>query len=467
MIGVLVVILLVAFGVLALLFDMSALVLLSCAAIPIFLWLLRRPAHMAGACVALHAWPLVTLGGAAGITPFKLSIVVLAGLTANKLYREEFVSITWPLVGSLLFILVVKLISDISATYGGHFSSLYEFLGTLLLILMLTQLIRSMEDMRAMAIPIVLNLIALGLYVAFFESGGEPGSQYVRFDGPTGNANALAIAVLGPLPLAFAVAFDGSSRRLIRIVGVAAVVFGIYSMLGTASRAGAGGTVLAFMVLGLTLGRTFRVRLMMIAAVAVILPTAWYFSPATMTYRLTATITEADETSINSGPKVGLSERDEHLSMALDMIPESPWIGHGATGFVMRRTMLGMTRTWAHSSVLGLTVAHGVPAALLYLFLLLGSIYVAWLNRRRLTGSNHILMCGLLSSLCGIVAASMMFTGQFRPRLWAFVALSWIIHHRLSRDAAPAPLQPSAPTEPPTPLAPIATRPQLQLYKGH
>ncbi len=460
MIGVLVVILLVALGIVALLFDAASLVILACLAIPLLLWLVRRPAHMAGMCVSLHAWPLIALGGAAAITPFKLSIVILMAITVTKVYREGPTSIPWMLVGSLLFILAIKLISDLSAPYGAHFSSLYEFLGTLSLLIMLTQLIRTVDDLRAMTAVMLFNLIGLGLYVIYAAPSDITSSHLVRVGGLTGNANALAIAILGPLPLAFAMIFDHGLKRLVRWTAVVAVILGSYALLASASRGGAGGAVLAFIVLGVVMGRTVSSRLLMAAIVIAILPTAWYLSPAAMTYRLSSTFAEDDAAQV--GPQVGMSERDEHLSMAMDMIPESPWIGHGTTGFVMRRTMLGLSGTYAHSSILGVTVAYGVPVGIVYLFLVVGSIYLTWSTHRHFSGSGHVILAGLLASIVGIVSASMMFSGQFRPRLWAFVALGWILHHRLVM--APRPTQTPPTPAPARPVTPVA-RPALQLHR--
>ena len=441
MAAIFVIIGLVGAGIASMYFDVGGSVLLVLAGLPVLGYVTTRPAMLGGVCLALDAWPTVTLGGDLTLTPFKFSVMYLAVIVVLKIARDGVVTMPRSLMAGLAYLVFVGLIAELLSPAGSHFINLYTLLGSVLIAVFFSQVIRTMDDFRDFLVPMVLNLVALGAWILINFSVDDLWGGTKRVHGIVGNANGMAIMALGSLPIAGALAFDRLQTPRYRMVAVAAIFGGALTVMASGSRGCSIGAVVGALATAFVIARSMTTRVLSLIIASLLLIGAWQFAPTVLIDRVERSVKDSSE--LGSRRHEGYNERDDHIVMCLQMIPERPWFGHGYRGFPTRRSQAGMSESFPHNAILGVAVMSGVPAAAVYVALFLGAIWLAFFLARVVSRRDQYVMAGLFGVVCGLFVALQTLTADYSPRAMAWVAVCFIVYHR--HDAAATAQVPAPP----------------------
>lgn len=162
----LVILLLILASVAAFWAGASKVVLFAAAGIPAALWLLRRPRWAVVMAMVSHAWGVAIPGTV--LTPFKGFVVIMALSVLGRItQRRHLEPLPWGYLLSITAVLALALISEAQAPWGANLGWLSELIAALLVLLCMSQVSRDEDDARMLAFAQTLNLILIGVTVAY------------------------------------------------------------------------------------------------------------------------------------------------------------------------------------------------------------------------------------------------------------------------------------------------------------
>lgn len=274
------------------------------------------------------------------------------------------------------------------------------------------------------------------------------GDILTRAKGLAGEENTLAETTARVVPWMVA-AVVVHKNLLWRAFLFAGTVGGVYAISGSGSRGGAVGLVLGGLAMLATSTDNMRKLVervfITVFVAAVLLP----FAPPIFYNRVVATIapswtdSEGRQTDLTSG-------RADQYKVLVEMIQERPAEGWSAGGYYDRWKYSHLGReTAVHSALLGVATQYGVPAALVWLAVMLSGsvagfrVAQRWPHLRAYGGAAS-------ASCLANIAMSMTAPGAFHSALWApvfFAHVLWI-RSREKGFVAEAPERVAAPRRP-------------------
>jgi putative inorganic carbon (hco3(-)) transporter len=242
------------------------------------------------------------------------------------------------------------------------------------------------------------------------------------FRGNTNFGNPNFLALLMVIVIFFSLSFLGAARNAwlkLGLLSTAGACFFVF--LKCQSRGSTLALVAAMMVYWLMQEKKFLTVVAFGAAVSLSLA---FMAPKTYVDRLKSIVNyQTDQSAMG---------RIDFWERSLEMIASNPVLGIGPANFeVVTRSQQFPYGISQHEAYLQMASEVGVPAALLYIALLIGGIRAAWITRRLASHSHKDL--GYLSKiaeglLCGIVAIVVagFFTGlAFREFVYILLALTY------------------------------------------
>ena len=240
-----------------------------------------------------------------------------------------------------------------------------------------------------------LGSVGLGLYTAAEWAGValDVGFAGGRLGGPFGQPAYLGAAAALITPICVGVGIDSRSSAWWRAVGGLGACGGVLALLASQSRSAWFGAMVAGIVwIGLAIRRQpVRLRLAAMGA-GVVVPMLVVGAVSPLRHRVTTVL----------GDRGGLAGRLDEWTVGASSLAESPLIGFGPEGY---RTVFGQFVTeqyaidWgryvitdrAHSGILDVGLAFGVPGALAYLAIVVLVIRAALMA----IGGDDLLLAGL------------------------------------------------------------------------
>lgn len=408
--------------------DLGHYVVVGTVVLPIAVWLLGKPVYLAGAVISSYAWPY-TIVSTGGFTVFKVANLLLTTVTVLKVINSRKIAPVpvW-FFAALGLLLVLQLAAELFAPTGADSQATVLLISTTLLMLILTQIIRTPQDLRKLSTVFSINVIALALYVVREMSWATMElDTYARAHGPMHEPNGLCWMLLGMLGLVWATATDSQASRPQRVLALVASAGGIYSIIASSSRSGAIGlTILTLTFAGL-LARTNTRRLLAVGLAGLVLVGITLVAPRSFDERVLGTVIEERR----NNRRLTLGERDQHARLGAEMIAERPWLGHGSQGFFRRLEAIeGDAGRSLHSSVINIAVSFGLPSGILYALLLFGSAVAAWRIVPR-WGPDRTYLVGLAATLLASAVSSLGSARLYSPNMWSMVAVAYILHRQL------------------------------------
>ena len=413
------------------------------AAGPALIWLVRRPAYLLGAAYAANGWGTYNLGMA--LTPMKVTTSLLIAVTClQMLTRRRIEPMPTKFFASmgLMFALVAS--SELNAVFGADASSLFEFGGTIVFVLLLGQQLHDNSVLRVFAIVATFNMLAFGAFVVNEVSWSAMMAGTVRAHGPCNQPNHLASIAALSLPFAIAVAVDRANNRLwLRGAGVLGVAAAVYVQYAAASRGGTLALLVAMATMAWLVTERLGTRVAGLLLVGALAVGFGSLAPNSFKNRVIETSSSAEKLNENQ------SERFDHAGFALRMIPERPWIGYGRLGFSEARAYETQgRRTALHSSIMSMAVAYGLPATLLFIGVVLASMWIGMKAVQRWQ-NNAVYGHGLIASVASVFMSSMSGTDLFRVSLWGPVAMLYVLATRPESRPRVRAMARQAPDRPP------------------
>lgn len=380
-------------------------------------YMIARPSLAVSIGLVSHTWAIELAGPY--VTPFKIFGVLALLVVARHVFvqgklRAAPAAYTYGVVTLLTLVAVGELLAE----YGGSLSPFFEFGGTMVVFLLLTQAIRVTEDVQVFAKVYTVNLILTAISVAIEVGWAALGEAGTRAVGICGQPNTLANHLAISLPLALAPLFDREERKGWRIVALIAVLGAAYGEWGAASRGGTIGFVSALITFAFVAPRRPSFRL---SAVALALATTAIF--ASLAPKSFARVTETFDGSTELDNAT--SERSLHARIGAEMVPRHPVFGSGITAFGYERSRYsGVLGGSLHSSVLAVAVAYGLPALVLYVLLQLSAVVAAL--RVMTADRNRVYLAGLAAAAVAAISSSLSGTELFRAEQWGIISLCHI-----------------------------------------
>lgn len=404
-------------------------------------WLVRRPAHALGAMVALQVWGVLSLTSGGLTTPAKLaSFVSIAATIVQVLRVGRLAPLPRWLAWGMAWLVCQIFLTEISSDYGASLSSLSEFINACVWVLIVTQVVKSREDVRVVAVLQVIGLLFMTVYVEREVGWSRMMAGVVRARGPAGQPNMLAEHLARVTPLALAVLVDRYNGVLLRAVAGVSVVGAVYMLFAAASRGGTLGALAGLIVFAAVASRTWGGRLIGIAMLLLALGVAVSVAPRSFEERVVGSLTNTDsEVDITS-------HRREQLIIARALISDRPWFGYGSNGFILLggKEMHTSYAVTAHSSVAGAAVAYGVPAAVLAVVLLLSGMWQA-VRAANVDGPGRSYAIGVAAGLSGGFVASLSSNSLFLSALWFLAGCGHVLGLHARRRGTEAEAEPGPP----------------------
>jgi len=390
-------------------------------------WFVRRPVYAASATVALQGWSVLTLAEGGLATPAKFAGIVLLFATAGRIVSARRIE---PLPRAFAIGLVLlaanMFISEINASFGASFVTLAELFGTLVFFLFVSQIIKQSEDFRTFGIVQAIGLLLMTAYVIAEVGWASMMAGVVRAKGPSGQPNILAEHVARTMPFALALLLDRGNRLPLRALGLAASLGSVYIEFAAASRGGSFGFALGLLLLFALVARSGIGRILSVTVAATVILTIAAVSPKSFEDRVIGTVTAEEDDSRDL-----TSHRAEQFAMAPSMIAARPFVGHGITGF---STLAGREEHWGapalHSSVIGMAVAYGIPAATLLTLLMLSGVGVA-IRAGLQSETGSVYAYALASGTLAGVVCSLFTPTLLMSYLWFFIACCHVLALRV------------------------------------
>jgi putative inorganic carbon (hco3(-)) transporter len=316
---------------------------------------------------------------------------------------------------------------SLSALANGWTDSSLDQLYDSLTILVVCALILIWIRTEGEAAAVVWLLIVAGLYYfkitvqnpTYFR---EDEFKRLGFRGNTNFGNPNFLALLMVFVIFFSLSFLGAVRNAwlkLALLSTAGCCFFVF--LKCQSRGGTLALVGAMIVYWLMQKRKALTFVALSAGIGLSLA---FMAPATYLERMN-TILHYQEDSSATG-------RIDMWQESIEVIASHPVLGIGPANFqVVTRSPKYPYGISQHEAYLQMASEAGVPAALLYIALLLGGIQAAWVTRRLASpghknlGYLHKIAEGLLCALVAIVVAGF-FTGlAFREFVYILLALTY------------------------------------------
>jgi len=259
----------------------------------------------------------------------------------------------------------------------------------------------------------LLTAYVFGAYVAAFGTirlFRQEGDAMLRFAAGGGDANELAMILALALPMAWYLGMT-SRRPLLRWVYRAYLPVGLVALGLTGSRGGMLTSIVALLIVPLTMARLSAGRRAVAITLLVISGAlAVTFVPQALIQRLATTGTQVTEEG-------GLSGRYRIWSAGVKAFAQKPLVGHGTSSF------RGATSPWmggeakvAHNSFLSVLVEEGMIGLVLYMTMfwavLLAVLRLPQLERRF-----------ALVLLAALVVAMTPLTWEDRKPVWIILAI--------------------------------------------
>lgn len=385
----------------------------------------RQPVLLIGAVVASHGFNISLAGGALMLTPFKFAFLALCGVSAAHLLRRRSLTISPRIFYvAMLALLVMRALSDVLATSAGGINELPEMFASAALVFLAAQFLRTIDDHRQLTKLYLVVLIITGLWILRETPPGElMSSENVRALGPANQPNETGRNATMLFFLSVPMVLDKGLSLWWRVAAAVGVLAYAYVQFGTSSRGVLASATAALIVLAWFLQADTRRRIASIAAIAMLMGLFVLVAPKSFTHRIKDTVREAD---VGEGIEVNDSARVELASLAIEMIEESPLIGHGEYGFEERSARHFNGRGIAvHTAYLGVAVAFGVPFALLWTAVMVGAFFLAIRLASRATGPPRLYYAGLSAALAFKLIFSVSTVEFFDQISWLHIGLAY------------------------------------------
>ncbi len=440
MYGVLLMLCLTAVAAVALATSGGPMAIAAIAGVAVLVWATRRPVYLAGLTIVSDhfSFRFANIMGFI-VTPVKIIYPIFALVVILNAVRERKIQpVPKTLFIGFLLLATLRFMSELLSPYGADLSWVQEFGSTVLLMIALSQVIRSPEDLYRVFIVQAIAMVAISLYVVNEVpwSAMLIGRGDVRAYGPTGQPNELASVAAAYFPIALILFYYKGGELSIRVMAAIAAAGALYCQFAAASRGGTVGLIVGLFVIVCIGTRSWSSRLAAVTAGSVALVMIIAVAPDSFERRVIAAVDPSASSEQRSDP---LSGRPELIKFGLKLLPERPWLGHGSAGFKYRRSFHepGMHIS-LHSAPLRVAVASGIPAGLLYVALGIGALLAAW-KSRQLLRNDYLLPSALVGSITASMIMSSASTEVFAPSQWAQISLAYFIHKVASSRPASEP----------------------------
>ncbi len=308
----------------------------------------------------------------------------------------------------------------------------WTFVQLLVMVWMIWELAPSRSRLIGLLSAYVLGSYVSGLatILLYHRAGGEAR----RFAGGGGDPNDLAMNLAAAIPMAWYLGMT-HHRPMVRWACRAYIPVGLLSIGLTGSRGGMIATVVALLIVPLTMTRLSPGKLSLaIVLLAISGGLAVAYVPKTIVSRLSTTTTAVEDLSLGGRFRI--------WKAGIRVFVQRPMVGYGSGSFkVALLPELGNATQVAHNSYLSVLVEEGLVGFLLYL-----AMFVAvFLALMRLRGMERRFALVLLTT---IVVAMIPLSWEDRKTVW-FVLAALIGLARATtivwRQAAPTPEYAGAP----------------------
>ncbi len=391
-------------------------------------YMFSHPVVAVAVALASHAWAMELVGSI--VTPFKIAGILAIVIVSRNLLMTRRVHPFPPAYSyGVLAMLAVVGLGELLAEHEGTAGPFFEFAGTLIIFVLMTQTLLHENDFRTLAKVYVINLGLTSASVAVEVGWSALGESGTRAGGICGQPNVLGNHLAMSLPFALALVADRTETAVWRVLAVVGALGSVYGQWAAASRGGTLGSVAALIAFAALAPRRNSVRVSAMVAAVLVTVTFGSFAPKSFD-RVTDTV----DSSVDID--TATSDRSAHARVSAEMIPKHPWFGAGLTAFSYERVRdTGVLGGALHSSVLAVAVGYGLPALLLYALLQLGSVFVA--ARGLGDGYSRFYMAAMAASAIAAITSGLSGTELFRAEQWGVVSLCQIaaFRARINRQA--------------------------------
>lgn len=404
------------------------LALLGLLAIPAGIMLITRP--MLGLLLVVFAIPLEDfneLGG--GLSVLKLlSIVVFGAAVVHFLvFRREEKLVGAPQNWLIALLLAAVVLSNFVAIVPTTtLERTFKFVRILSLYIVVINVVRTEKDLKSLVWVFLLSGFVCALYGCYsYYFNPALLSEDGRVTGTMDDPNEFTGAMVARLPLVLCLlrVEKRKMRRLLLIVGVGIVLFGI---VRAESRGGFLALGLALVLFALCQKR--RVTwLVIIGLIALVLLSTM---PLSLQERLGMLLYE--DQNLDSS----LTRRMTYQIYGLQLFGKHPLLGVGISGFAeayarseYRFWQAGSVRRVAHNTYLEILVGTGLIGLLPFMTLLAASLFKTW----KLANCGHCppylagVSAGLFAGMGGYFLSCLFLSQQYEKTLWLLLAMVVVV----------------------------------------
>lgn len=362
-------------GLALLAFGAAPYALLASLAVPILYVALQRPMLLCAIAVASQAWSVFSFGL---LTIFKiLMMVALFQMAILRRRGEPLPQVDRPFVAMAAVLLAWCCFCEMQVMRP-DLTFLLEAFACAVMYPSLSQLLKTERDLQTLFKCLIVNAILVGIWVVLEAPWRAMSSGAVRAVGPCGQPNTLGQLASSSAPFAVAILLDHRESKWWRIAGLAAVLCTLYMLLASASRTAFLTYVLSSVIMAIGAVWSTKASKTLVAMLLGVMSVAFVFAPKSFEERVLRST--QDLTDVKAGDYTTkrrrqlTSYRDEHAKLGLQMASEKPLTGWGYLGFATHWQRLQGTFTSLHSAFVGILVAFGFPAGLLFIGLVLWSL---------------------------------------------------------------------------------------------
>ena len=409
------------------------LALMGLLAIPAGILLITRP--MLGLLLVVFAIPLEDfneLGG--GLSVLKLLSIVVFGAAAVHflVFRREEKLVGAPQNWLIAFFLVVVVISNFVAIVPSvTLDRTFKLIRILSLYVVVINVARTERDLKSLAWVFLLSGFVCALYGCYsYYLNPALLSEDGRVTGTMDDPNEFTGAMVARLPVVLCLlrVEKGWMRRLLLVVGVGIVLFGI---VRAESRGG-------FLALGLALvlfALCQKRRLAWLVIVGVIALVLLSTMPLRLQERLGMLFYE------DQNPDSSLTRRMTYQIYGLRLFSEHPLLGVGISGFAeayarseYRFLQAGSVRRVAHNTYLEILVGTGLIGLIPFISLLALSLFKSWklANCDQCHPYLASVSAGLFAGMGGYFLSCLFLSQQYEKTLWLLLALVVVVQQLAS-----------------------------------
>jgi O-antigen ligase len=390
---------------------------------------LRRVAFWFG--IALFFTELTVLQELAdqvlGFNPYILYILappaVLCGLFTGSVQRTFQHRAAWYWLGFYVWMIVA---TPFSQWRGGSIGRVIDGRINLIILVVVGGLIANWKDVRIVFYTIAAAAI-VNLLTAKFFMGTSGGRLSIALSGFTiGNSNDLAAQLLLVLPFLLFVTLDRRRNLVVRCLPLAAIAYGLWVILGTASR----GALIGLIATSLVLFTFGSARQRIAGAFAILLGVTLFMTlPGVTRSRLETLVGEHHEEALESQ-----AARNYLFMKSLLFTAQHPLFGVGPDQFVNYEggtsVAAGRPGSWhdTHCSWTQISSECGIPALVFYLAgvgsaLLLAMRTFRAARRNGYTEIANACFCYLLG-VAGFLVAITFLSNAYRYYVPAMIGLA-------------------------------------------